>query len=1043
MASFDAFYGNAKAPMLYEKEFESKKCINYQMNNYRSSTHYRSHNNPNAGRRSKTSSLDALISSYKEVLQSGNEKKNVELEIRFPNLNYQTFSSIYSELLRGERIKVGQGKLSQTVSIGVKNEDKHARFNPIYSSNIREIHFEHGEKKKECYYQKNSLFRQFSKTNWRNLSYKVSLSTETPIMKKVFSTNGQALIRVKIRTSFLYTPSKAQENVGPESQPLWRIDATIVKELQNGNNDWTTKIRSIKETMFKTNPPMTAQNLLSVLAGTTDEYNYELEIEFVAPPSRGQHIRQEDIIVAADDILNIVNPGYTQEVIYQSEVYQVAQLLVQSEALLSRYERDYGLKQLLPKVTALTRIEYRKKYPPPAGGLYLTDKTDGYRALAIVRPSIVRILANRLYEFTPPMQAAEEPINIIAIVDGEFVPYGDREGEPASTQGVGGKFHAFDVITAMGEDVYKLPFEKRIPFLEETVKTLRTHGVTAVAKEYVHLVEKSPAVLEEQIKTVLNWNDSHLTSSPTDSSPYLVDGLILVEPGKSFMETCSYKWKGAEHNTIDFLARKAPVSLLGTPPFANRTEHTLYFLFVGITRDLYNALALQFCPGYSQLFGDENTVSVETLPNYFPVQFAPSVVEDRVRNYSLLSGLEDEDTLPQLIDWEMVRIRDDRNRDLLSKKYFGNNFRIAEIVWFNYIDPFPLQQLWEGPSSGYFIEEKLWIYKPHAGFVSYVKGLHIKTLANSHWVVDLGAGKGQDIKRYFNARIKNLVVVDKDAAALSELIRRKYNYLDKQRNNKQFTYDRPRFKQHQNSWSGRPGLSTMLHVILTDLTLSHEKILAKFSLQGLRPRNADAVVCNLAIHYLLGSMETLQNFAALVRNTLKPGGELIITAMFGELVHGLFMSNGIALNQSWDVHENGELKFSLRRKYASNSLEKVGQLIEILLPFTHGIYYEEFLVNTDAVIDEFVSRGFVLKTKYSLADALASFEKDNKRDYNLLTEGDKEYSSLYGVMAFPSMIFIELAKAPRSSKNTFFEGMHLVRANSWHVTCDPWSLSLS
>ena len=48
---------------------------------------------------------------------------------------------------------------------------------------------------------------------------------------------------------------------------------------------------------------------------------------------------------------------------------------------------------------------------------------------------------------------------------------------------------------------------------------------------------------------------------------YKTDGIILVEPGKSYRETKNYKWKSLHDTTIDFLAMKCPKSIIGKAPF--------------------------------------------------------------------------------------------------------------------------------------------------------------------------------------------------------------------------------------------------------------------------------------------------------------------------------------------------------------------------------------------------------------------------------------------------------------------------------------------
>ena len=103
-------------------------------------------------------------------------------------------------------------------------------------------------------------------------------------------------------------------------------------------------------------------------------------------------------------------------------------------------------------------------------------------------------------------------------------------------------------------------------------------------------------------------------------------------------------------------------------------------------------------------------------------------------------------------------------------------YRIAELTWLNYVDPFPRAQLWDGPALDYFARPKAGIYRAQTAFTSFVKTQRIAALRHARWVVDWGAGQGADLGRYLAAEVGNLVGVDRDRAALAELVRRKYSH---------------------------------------------------------------------------------------------------------------------------------------------------------------------------------------------------------------------------------------------------------------------------
>ena len=86
--------------------------------------------------------------------------------------------------------------------------------------------------------------------------------------------------------------------------------------------------------------------------------------------------------------------------------------------------------------------------------------------------------------------------------------------------------------------------------------------------------------------------------------------------------------------------------------------------------------------------------------------------------------------------------------------------------------------------------------------------------------------------------------------------------------------------------------------------------------------------------------------------------------------------------------------------YSSTNLESVGQRIGIMLPFSIGNYYEEFLVNTKELIELFKSIGFSVQVAATMNKSLSRFQARNGSLYSNLTDDDKFYLSLYGELVF-------------------------------------------
>ncbi len=930
-----------------------------------------------------------------------------ELEVRLQDVDYDNFATVYAALARGtdrdsRPLPVGPGTLTQVVSAIVVlhsgSDSQATRAAPSRPMRIREIYFEGGKKSRERFVRKEPLVIPYRVSPASGLGYIVALSAENEEAAG-FASDESTIIRVKARVSFPLRLAGVAE--AAQGTPLlWRVDLTVTRQIMG--NDADSALQQIVGQMFRGTPVMRADTLLSSLGLDGDPskralYRYEIEAEFVGPPEVSDFIRPADVTAAADTILGLVDPANVREASFQAIIYRVAQHLVQAPAYLERFKHELGLKRLLPQVQALTRTEYKTLYPPV--GLYLTDKAEGVRALAVVQSGKGAIVASTLFDgFKPDPHA--DPAAVSGVKAGDTV----LDGELIVGPGDGLAFYAFDAIAVAGEQISADGFEKRLGRIGEGVAILRAAGIPAAAKGFEHITSAATADLDRVIKGVHGAK-----------RPYRVDGLIFVEPGKPYKETASYKWKSAHDNTIDFLARRPPGSVLGKQPFIDRPGHRLHFLFVGANTQILSALGVSRCPGYSELFPSAGRGG-HGPQSYVPAQFSPSdspfaylyqhpeglePVDGKIVELRCAGGCEAAGGGGPLANWEFVRTREDRARELATGQHFGNDLQTAESVWLNYLDPFPIDQLVNGPGL-YFQNEKSTLYSAQTAVISFVKSRRISELQGVGWVIDLGAGKGQDLGRYLSAKVGHLLAVDRDRAGLGELVRRKYSHA---------RHAAVRKENDSHAHKVRSPVGTIVHVLAADVTDPYSSLLAKFETLGLQRFGADAIVCNLAIHYMLKDLDALRNFIALARGSLKLGGQVILTILRGDLVHRLFCANKTPVGGTWDVFETPHnaaepqdspqiRKYSLRRDYSSSELEDTGQQVGVLLPFSNGDYYTESLVNPRAVSREFAARGFKQTAFTSVADSFDAFAEHNRAVSAGLTPGDKQYLALYGELVF-------------------------------------------
>ncbi|MDE2097669.1 MAG: hypothetical protein KGL39_10510 [Patescibacteria group bacterium] len=956
--------------------------------------------------------LESLVNSFRRSVSEGSTE-GVELEIRFQRVDYSVFESVYHGLIK----EGGKATISTTVNVIMTGRSRgHQAHDAKRSQHRRQITFVDGVKQKgDLYISKSSLIHPLDVKNPYALDYKVTLSSEAA--EPAFTADGGAIIRVIARVNFGVRLA-ASHDAGTTN--VWTVSLSCVRQLSGDSA--AASLPAVVEGMLKTPTKLSPANFLQVLRlgdpAVRSLCRFEIECEFVgcagsksAAPALGAArdvFRPADVSAAAEQVLKLVNPNFLRDAAFQAEVYFVAKHIVQEDGFLRRFEHELPLKRLLPQVLAITRGEYAEIYPPL--GFWCTDKADGLRAIAVVRNGRVVVLAgNELYEFTDPSNANT------TIADAELV-YSDAILVTASLDPHKPEkwaLHVFDVIAVDGETVARDGIEKRVNHLARVCEILVGAGVAAKPKEYAHITDVSPKALEKQFRRLREGK-----------RPYRVDGIILNRPGQSYWEQVAYKWKDHADNTIDFLARLCPPRLLGTAPFVEKPGHRLHFLFVGVNQDMFDALGMQWCPGYGDLFGEESGdakpnadektrgAAPRRLPaqsgNYFPVQFATSdaplaylyqhpvgaKVEGK-EGPNEIGKLKDVDAMvvearcpgdcaaagggAPTVDWEVVKIRQDRARDLLSKRYYGNDLKTAELIWNNYIDPFEFEQLWTGPQLGYFAGTKDEKFKAQTAAISFVKSQVFNTLLrNENVVLDLAFGRGADLFRYIDVGVKTLFGVDIDRAALAEAVRRKFS---------------GKKGQH-----GGPRRGTTLHVLVADLLRPYGDTLTALRGVGFPQGGGDAIVMNLAVHYMLGTTESMKNFVVLCRDGVKVGGHVIILCMLGHRIHKLFTDEKVPEGKSWDVRAGTVLKYSLKRMYAGATLQAAGQKIGVLLPFSDGKYYEEFLVNVDALVKMFEDRGFSHASTILVEKRLDDFRAHNPEMFRALSDDDKRYLSLFGVL---------------------------------------------
>jgi hypothetical protein len=376
---------------------------------------------------------------------------------------------------------------------------------------------------------------------------------------------------------------------------------------------------------------------------------------------------------------------------------------------------------------------------------------------------------------------------------------------------------------------------------------------------------------------------------------------------------------------------------------------------------------------------------------YFPIQFSPSS-----NPYAYLFWSDNHNLDNNIIElsrknneWNLFKIRTDRKIDMDRKTYYGNYFKIAECIWMNYTNPLTIENLCninktlQLNTNNYFQQDNNDQYKFIRKFNNFVKNTLIKMYTQKNikygecfdWVIDLAAGKGQDLFKYIECDIKHILMIDIDKLALAEIVNRKYTYINNINSKhlakifiKQLDLSKP-FKQNINSINE--------------------------SYFGVPLNGVPLIVCNLALHYLIPNKTKIINFCNLLNKLLDSGGIFIFTAFNGKKIFDLLKDS-----DEWNKYNGDKLLYSIKKKYTGETFTGTNQKIDVLLPFSNGEYYSEYLINDNLLESELAKKKINLINKDSFDIYLDKFKDYNQQFFTSLTGIDKEFISLYSFYIF-------------------------------------------
>ncbi len=720
----------------------------------------------------------------------------------------------------------------------------------------------------------------------------------------------------------------------------WRLDVTRVGKLEKMVN--SALISSMKSSIF---------------ADKLGEF--EIELEYLG----GKDLTEDDIVAAAISMMSLIDPLQSGKGEYIGYVNVLARHL--------GMPTGRSLKQTINAAISLTKNDYYSGIFPPTG-YYATDKAEGVRAILICTGgNLVCLTSDGMYKW---------PCEGSFICDAEFLRKENlpNDGGPppafkTNADLAGGHFLIFDVLKINNADLQAEAFSERVKHLEEVAKMVKP--LPATAKKYVRLGDVPE--LERQLRGVL-------------AVDYETDGIILTTSSQPYSATKNYKWKPSDKCSIDFLVKKSKTDM---DPYRSRPGKTTYLLFVGISHTMRESIGLTFCDQYRDLFPNHDSA-------YYPIQFSPAYNKLAYifwHERKDLDGKIVELTRGEDDEWQMLRVRDDRSQETLG----CNDYRIAEATYLNFIDPFDIEHLWAS-GQAYFENIAGDDYKAGNSYRRVIISNLIRRYCSGvNSVIDMAAGRGADLHRYSEVGVKRLFCADIDQSAIAELIRRRYE-LSRMPKKKTGGGVLQSHMPVNPKWFTSPNMAKMdLSVHLMDFLQPAADNLAKTAECGVSVGSVDAVICNFAFHYFCGSIESMTNALQYAYDALISGGVFVATMMDGKLVYKKFTGGRATINAArrggneaklWQLTENGQQKYAIRREFEENKLAPAGQNIAVKLPFAKEMR-EEPMANVDTILEVAKRMGFKKIEYKNFAEC--DDEVRGAKFYSKLTEADKEYIGIH------------------------------------------------
>ena len=741
-----------------------------------------------------------------------------------------------------------------------------------------------------------------------------------------FAANVATIIRFKLRIGITL------------EEYDWRFDFTIVKQIAASETGLVEKYKKaiLVDSVTVENFAATVDAIDKSIPGIVGS----IEAEYTGKSKSAQKISGDvntilDMFRSAAGMTKTSGPGNP----VASVVFEMAEhLLVPEDAKMYKYK--FGLKELSNNPVTLSRTDLPNIIN---GGYYIAEKTDGLRCFVYIVDNSVKIVtASEIIE------TKYKSAKGTTILDAEYV-------NP--------QIQVFDALMIDNRVVTNKTFAERYEMLND--------AIVGLGKD-VKVKPMQLSTVETYCKLIKDiYSGGKNTEGIIFTPAKNIQSKQKFKKENNYFDMIVYKYKSFEQTTVDFMVVEIPSAFVSAYPV--KKGYTLYALFCGINMDQFSAINIGYIDHYEEILR-----GIPVGGAYFPIQASFSVAPNAFLYYHSAKGPKAPPSpfigefLRVKDEWKLVKVREDKKAGIATGASYGNNFKVAESLLVGLIRPLTVEEICSGPEKGYFQSKADAAYKPLAKLNNFVKATVLKQLSNYEWVADLASGKGQDLFTYNCFGVKNLLCTDIDATALEELNNRRY-YAN---------------REDVCVFGTKPQTSVRTLIAHADLSEPAKTNIDKF-LNLSSGKKFNAVVINLAIHYLIKTPKSIANFFTLVDGIAEANSKFIFTCFDGERIHKLLDKFKITQGAAWTSSSG---KYSIRRDYKVGAKFSSGLQIGVRHHFGGGEYYTENLVDISELIEHskmtLISRG-------SFADYHDQFAQFNRSVSSQLHTDDLLYSSLY------------------------------------------------